>query len=100
MGLAISLVSTVCEKVWYHQCPSRGARCNNTQLVNKGGCAKWFNEINALAEVEEHLGVTVGRVDTDMAVPMDEFDGKVVYGSKRSNEGANRRTPLISPMLL
>lgn len=45
MGLAISLVSTVPEKVWYHQCKSRGAGCSNTNLVNKGGCAKWFDEI-------------------------------------------------------
>ncbi|XP_071958954.1 ATP-dependent RNA helicase DDX1-like [Antedon mediterranea] len=30
MGLAISLVSSVPEKVWYHSCPSRGKNCNNT----------------------------------------------------------------------
>jgi hypothetical protein len=43
-----------------------------------------------LAEIEEHLGVTVNRVGTDFIVPMDEFDGKVVYGAKRSNEGSYR----------
>lgn len=86
MGLAISLVSSVGEKVWYHGCRSRGVGCFNTRLVNQGGCAKWFNEMISLAEVEEHLGVTVNRVGTDFNVPMDEFDGKVVYGAKRSAE--------------
>uniref|UniRef100_A0A914DH30 ATP-dependent RNA helicase n=2 Tax=Acrobeloides nanus TaxID=290746 RepID=A0A914DH30_9BILA len=87
MGLAISLVASVGEKVWYHKCQSRGANCFNTHLVNQGGCARWLNEMTSLAEIEEHLGVTVNRVGTDFIVPMDEFDGKVVYGAKRSNEG-------------
>lgn len=46
MGLAISLVSVVPEKVWYHQCKSRGANCLNTRLVTQGGCAKWYDEIS------------------------------------------------------
>ncbi|CAK5074419.1 unnamed protein product [Meloidogyne enterolobii] len=87
MGLAISLVSSFPEKVWYHQCKSRGANCSNTRLVTQGGCAKWFDEINYLGEIEEHLGVTINRVGPDMAVPIDEYDGKVVYGAKRTNEG-------------
>jgi len=44
MGLAISLVSTVKEKVWYHSCPSRGKNCYNTELKEKGGCAIWYDE--------------------------------------------------------
>ena len=44
MGLAISLVSTVKEKVWYHSCPSRGKSCNNTNLKERGGCAIWYDE--------------------------------------------------------
>jgi hypothetical protein len=36
MGLAISLVSTVPEKVWYHTCDKRGVGCTNTNMVNKG----------------------------------------------------------------
>ncbi|KAI3416067.1 ATP-dependent RNA helicase ddx1 [Globodera pallida] len=90
MGLAISLVSTVPEKVWYHQCRSRGANCNNTKLVEYGGCTKWFNELNYLGEIEEHLGVTVSRVGPDMNVPVNEYDGKVVYGAKRTDTGSTR----------
>lgn len=46
MGLAISLVSSVPEKVWYHGewCSSRGRNCWNTRLTDEGGCCIWFNE--------------------------------------------------------
>ena len=46
MGLAISLVSSVPEKVWYHGewCPSRGRNCNNTNLTDQGGCCVWYQE--------------------------------------------------------
>lgn len=46
MGLAISLVSSVPEKVWYHGewCSSRGRNCFNTNLTNQGGCCTWYNE--------------------------------------------------------
>lgn len=64
MGLAISLISTVPEKVWYHQCKSRGANCNNTKLANKGGCAIWFNEISVIfhsAEINQnYFPVSIG----------------------------------------
>lgn len=46
MGLAISLVSTIPEKVWYHGqwCSSRGKNCWNTNLTEKRGCCVWYNE--------------------------------------------------------
>jgi ATP-dependent RNA helicase DDX1 len=46
MGLAISLVSVVPEKVWYHGqwCSSRGKNCSNTSLVEQRGCCIWYNE--------------------------------------------------------
>jgi ATP-dependent RNA helicase DDX1 len=31
MGLALSLVASVPEKVWYHTCPSKGKGCYNTR---------------------------------------------------------------------
>lgn len=40
-----------------------------------------------LADVEEHLGETVSQVEPDMKVPLNEFDGKVIYGEKRKNKG-------------
>ena len=44
MGLAISLVATAKEKVWYHSCPSKGKSCCNTNLKEHGGCAIWYDE--------------------------------------------------------
>lgn len=46
MGLAISLVSTIPEKVWYHGqfCSSRGKSCGNTNLLEQRGCCVWYSE--------------------------------------------------------
>ncbi|XP_014470350.1 PREDICTED: ATP-dependent RNA helicase Ddx1 [Dinoponera quadriceps] len=91
MGLAISLVSSVPEKVWYHGewCPSRGRNCQNTNVTDQGGCCTWYNEPNYLAEIEDHLNVTIQQVGTDIKVPLNEFDGKVTYGEKRVGMGSN-----------
>lgn len=94
MGLAISLVSSVPEKVWYHGewCATRGRGCYNTRLTTERGCCMWYNEPQYLADIEEHLGVTIQQVDKEMKVPVDEFDGKVVYGEKRGNAGSGYQT--------
>ena len=56
MGLAISLVGDFKEKVWYHSnCNNRGQGCYNTNDVSQGGCTIWYDEVNLLSEVEEHL---------------------------------------------
>ncbi|XP_047511934.1 ATP-dependent RNA helicase Ddx1 [Pieris napi] len=92
MGLAISLVSTVPEKVWYHGewCSSRGRNCFNTNLIDDRpkGCCMWYNEPQYLADIEDHLNITIQQVEPDMKVPSNEFDGKVVYGQKRTQVGS------------
>eukprot|EP00041_Stephanoeca_diplocostata_P030216 m.907818 g.907818 ORF g.907818 m.907818 type:complete len:736 (+) comp23711_c1_seq21:2004-4211(+) len=92
MGLALSLVSTVKEKVWYcsQNCTSRGRLpCKNTHLKEDGGCTIWYSEPDYLRAVEEHLGETIPTVDESMMVPTCEFDGKVVYGEKRGANGSD-----------
>ncbi|XP_047999497.1 ATP-dependent RNA helicase Ddx1 [Leguminivora glycinivorella] len=92
MGLAISLVSTVPEKVWYHGewCSSRGRNCWNTNLIDDRpkGCCMWYNEMQYLADIEDHLNVTIQQVESDLKVAANEFDGKVVYGQKRTQIGS------------
>lgn len=45
-----------------------------------------------LAEVEEYLLCTVEQIDAhDMSVPLNEFDGRVVYGQKRQQTGSGYR---------
>ncbi|XP_052873297.1 ATP-dependent RNA helicase Ddx1 [Anopheles cruzii] len=89
MGLAFSLVATVPEKVWYHGqwCSSRGKNCWNTELTDVNGCCMWYDEKMYLGEIEDHLNVTIPQITKDMKVPLNEFDGKVVYGEKRLNTG-------------
>lgn len=86
MGLAISFVASVPEKVWYHGewCPSRGQRCSNTELTTTKGCCIWYNELQYLGEIEDHLNITIQQVDPEINIPINEFDGKVVYGQKKS----------------
>lgn len=79
MGLSISLVSIHEELVWYHKCRSKGYNCNNRTT-----CSIWYNEQKLLADIEEHIGITIAQVDSDFLIPIDEFDGKVVYGSKHT----------------
>lgn len=42
--------------------------------------------------MEEHLNITIQQVDSDMKVPHDDFDGKVVYGQKRKFAGTDYET--------
>lgn len=93
MGLAISLVSCVPEKVWYHSnCANKGRNCWNTNLTEDRGCCIWYNEPQYLADIEEHLTCTIQEVDTSLKVPADEFDGKVSYGQKKRRMGSNYKT--------
>lgn len=42
-----------------------------------------------LADIEDHLNITITQVDKNLKVPVNEFDGKVVYGEKLQNKGNN-----------
>ncbi|XP_055628794.1 ATP-dependent RNA helicase Ddx1 [Toxorhynchites rutilus septentrionalis] len=106
MGLAISLVSTVPEKVWYHGqwCSSRGKNCWNTNLTDVQGCCMWYDEMAYLAEIEDHLNVTIQQIDKSIKVPLNDFDGKVTYGEKRLNTGSGYKdhveqlTPVVNEL--
>jgi len=62
MGLAISIVATEKEKVWYHKCPNRGRGCTNTKLVEEGGCTIWYDEPTYLKEIEERVGQRIAAM--------------------------------------
>ncbi|XP_011500025.1 PREDICTED: ATP-dependent RNA helicase Ddx1 [Ceratosolen solmsi marchali] len=91
MGLAISLVANVPEKVWYHGnwCLSRGRNCNQTNLLNQRGCCIWYNEQRLLADIEDHLNITIQQIENDIKVPINDFDGKVTYGEKQIGAVSN-----------
>eukprot|EP01105_Mastigella_eilhardi_P003651 TRINITY_DN1479_c0_g2_i2.p1 TRINITY_DN1479_c0_g2~~TRINITY_DN1479_c0_g2_i2.p1 ORF type:complete len:790 (-),score=178.01 TRINITY_DN1479_c0_g2_i2:120-2489(-) len=56
MGLAISLVASCQERVWYHTCPSKGRSCSNRALKEKGGCTIWWDEPSFWKAIVERLG--------------------------------------------
>ncbi|XP_056437983.1 ATP-dependent RNA helicase DDX1 [Gadus chalcogrammus] len=89
MGLAISLVAVEKEKVWYHVCANRGRGCYNTRLKEEGGCTIWYNEMELLSDIEEHLKCTITQCEADIKVPLDDFDGKVTYGKRKAMGGSN-----------
>lgn len=39
-----------------------------------------------LADIEDHLNVTIEQVSQEMEIPVNEFDGKVVYGQRRGKD--------------
>jgi len=80
MGLAISIVGSTLEKVWYHQCPSKGKGCANTELVEKGGCALWYDEPQYWQDIQQRLNQAVAPLDDNF---QHAAGANVVYGQKR-----------------
>jgi len=65
-GLAISLVSAVKERVWYHSSchPSNRRVCQDTRLVEEKGCTIWYDEPEMLRQVEKRLsGIKIPHLD-------------------------------------
>lgn len=93
MGLAVSLVSTVREKVWFHRCPSKGKGCTDT---NK--CVEWYDEPALLRDVEARLHSTIpSMAGPDYSVTFLEG---VVYGQKRGQgegSGYKSHAELLKP---
>lgn len=93
MGLAVSIVATAKEKVWYHKCPTKGKNCTpkpgNTKLtipfgkdgvlldadeanliVDEGGCTTWYDELDLLHKIEKRIGQPMQLMDEkDLSVP-------------------------------
>lgn len=67
-GIAISLVASCEEKVWFHSCKNRGDGCRNTKLANKGGCCVWYNEPQLMSQIEDRLG----------GIPVQEIDSQTL----------------------
>lgn len=83
MGLAISLVATAKEKVWFHANCRNYRQCHNTRLKENKGCCIWLDELSLLGDVEAHLKCTIQEIESDFRLQVDEYDGKVIYGQKK-----------------
>jgi len=68
-GLALSIVGTVKEKMWYHQCKQLDqTRCRKIQSFDQGGCTIWFDEFKMMQEVETRLNQKITRLDSNQLV--------------------------------
>ena len=96
MGLAISIVSKVPERVWY--CTKKGYRPwqepskKNTKLISEGGHTKWFDERAIMAQVERRLKQPVLHLQDDMALPEEIKRSGATYGEsdKDGSGGASK----------
>jgi len=80
--LAISIVSSLPEKVWYHICQSRGKNCNNTRLKEEGGCAIWYDENGIWQQINERLKITIPHLTKDFQLPSSISGAS--YGQKKA----------------
>lgn len=111
MGLAISIVATEREKVWYHKCSSRGKNCQpwpgNTKLtipfgsdgklrarddskwiIDEGGCTIWYDEPDLIRQIEKRIGQPMLVMDPeDFSVP-GVLESPLGPGHKKKPVGA------------
>ncbi|WAR11386.1 DDX1-like protein, partial [Mya arenaria] len=45
--------------------------------------ARGIDVSGLLCDEDKHLDITIDKVEPEMKVPVDEFDGNVTYGQKR-----------------
>eukprot|EP01156_Anaeramoeba_ignava_P022202 Anaeramoba_ignava/c20369_g1_i6.p2 GENE.c20369_g1_i6~~c20369_g1_i6.p2 ORF type:complete len:222 (+),score=70.03 c20369_g1_i6:1650-2315(+) len=89
MGLAISLVATEKEKVWYHVGTKNSAQYWSTKLVSDGGSCLWWNEPLYLEKIEKLLNFKIPKLEkeTDFSTVLKE---NIIYGEKRRKENQLR----------
>ena len=67
MGLAISIVATQNEKVWYYDKRKWEGKTLSTKLASAGGCCIWYDEPALLKGVEKRLGAQIESLDAFVA---------------------------------
>ncbi|KAI7842747.1 hypothetical protein COHA_003675 [Chlorella ohadii] len=92
MGLAISLVSSVPEKVWY--CTVKGIKpwlapdAKNTCTNEQGGHTIWYDEPQLLQDVEKRLTRPIPALAADLSLPA-EIAARVA-GTQAGSGGATQ----------
>ena len=96
MGLAISLVSTVPEKVWF--CSKKGykpwfnPKKQDLKLNQDGGHTKWYNEPQLLGLIEKRLKRKIDPLNDDFSLPASlKRDGPTVYGQQKGAGPADQK---------
>jgi len=85
MGLAISLVASCQEKVWFYDKRKWKGKKLSTALADQGGCCIWYDEPGLLAAVERRLQLT------------DAVSRKVAAAGGRAVHEGGRGKAVLSP---
>lgn len=100
MGLAISLVGTHKEKVWYYDKKKWACRPLSTKLASEGGCCIWYDEPALLKEVQNRLGGA--DIETLDAFLKKGSQALATYGQARDgglNETSTEHLSKLAPMV-
>ncbi|CXI81987.1 DEAD/DEAH box ATP-dependent RNA helicase, putative [Plasmodium berghei] len=62
------------EKVWYHNCPSRGVNCYNRNLKEEKGCTIYINESYYIKTINEMLEIPMHVIDSKYYYVENLFD--------------------------
>ena len=95
MGLAISIVASCREKVWFYDKRKWQNKKLSTGLaiVGKGGnptgggCCIWYDEPNLIKQVQARLGHDISEVGHDLVLP-EGFKDAAAYGEAKSGEAS------------
>ncbi len=97
MGLAISIVATQNEKVWYYDKRKWEGKTLSTKLASAGGCCIWYDEPALLKGVEKRLGAQIESLDAFVARQpkggggSSQFGATSIYGQAKDG-GLNEQT--------
>lgn len=91
-GLAISLVSTAQEKVWFCQKPGYkpwlNPQADDVKTNHEGGHTTWLDESDYMSEIERRLGQRVPELKDDLSLPDELGTDSSQYGQQRSGSSS------------
>lgn len=89
VGLALSIVSPVKKRVWFHRCSNRGKGCTARGLLEEGGCTTWYDEPSLFSAVEKRLRQNVALMSAAYELPEGlGFHSAKVYGELSATASA------------
>jgi len=90
MGLAISFVSIVHEKVWFYDRRKWEGKQLSTKLASDGGCCIWYDEPGLLRSIEKRLGASIEGLEQFLEQGKG-LEQLAVYGQAKDG-GLNERS--------
>lgn len=85
---AAEIFKYVCVEIDTHKLQYRSNFCTtHHELLFLLAFFSPFLWTQLLSDIEEHLKCTITQCETDIKVPVDDFDGKVTYGQRRALGG-------------